>query len=403
MEKGINLSRFKIYISNIFKEFRKKPDMLTEIAEFKKTRKNIASIITTNYDCLIEEIFEFYPLIGNNILLSNPYGSVYKIHGCVSDPSKIVITQDDYQKFDRKYELIKAQLLSIFIHNPIIFIGYGIGDTNIKKLLKTIFTYVDPNSEDALKIRNNFLLVEYKKDSISNEVIEHDIDIEGFSTIKINKIKTDDFREIYRNLSSLVLPISAMDVRKVQNIVREIYSGGDIEVNITEDLEELNNSDKIIAIGSKKTVKYEFQNKSEMLENYFKIIDESNSQILGLINKYSIQSNQWFPVFGFSSILKTIDKVQELKKNQKDKLNRTLDTIKSSKHSSQNNYTTIKEIYEDATITPTNKLDAIFWAVMNDTLPHREIENHLREYKEKKDTPYRKLLCAYDYKVYGDS
>ena len=30
----------------------------------------------------ILKIFDFSPLIGNDILLSNPYGSVYKIHGC---------------------------------------------------------------------------------------------------------------------------------------------------------------------------------------------------------------------------------------------------------------------------------------------------------------------------------
>ncbi|MDI5499114.1 SIR2 family protein, partial [Salmonella enterica subsp. enterica serovar Montevideo] len=130
-----------------------------------KTRKNIGSIITTNYDQLVENIFDFNPLIGNNILLSNPYGSVYKIHGCVSDPNNIIITGEDYANFDNKYELIRAQLLSIFIHNPIIFIGYSISDKNIKYLLKTIFSYVDLNTELAKRIKDNFLLVEYEKDS----------------------------------------------------------------------------------------------------------------------------------------------------------------------------------------------------------------------------------------------
>lgn len=42
---------------------------------------------------MIEEMFSFNPLIGNDILLSNPYGSVYKIHGCISAPDKIIITE----------------------------------------------------------------------------------------------------------------------------------------------------------------------------------------------------------------------------------------------------------------------------------------------------------------------
>jgi hypothetical protein len=122
-------------------------------------------------------------------------------------------------------------------------------------LLKTIFTYVEPNSEDANRIRDNFLLVEYEPDSNSIEICEHDIDLEGFSTIRINKIRTNNFKEIYTALSDLVLPISAMDIRKVQNVVKEIYAGGSIKVNITEDLDSLDNSDKIIAIGSTKTNK----------------------------------------------------------------------------------------------------------------------------------------------------
>lgn len=136
MANGKNLSRFKIYLSQLLSELKYKGLKKGEISELKKTRKNIGSIITTNYDRLIEDTFEFRPLIGNDILLSNPYGSVYKIHGCVSDADKIIITNSDYNFFDEKYELIRAQLLSLFIHNPIIFLGYNIGMTILKKYLK---------------------------------------------------------------------------------------------------------------------------------------------------------------------------------------------------------------------------------------------------------------------------
>lgn len=36
----------------------------------------------------------------NDILLSNPYGSLYKIHGCITQPDKIIITTDDYKMFE---------------------------------------------------------------------------------------------------------------------------------------------------------------------------------------------------------------------------------------------------------------------------------------------------------------
>ena len=139
MQKGINISRFKLYLADLLRTAEIKESALDEIAELKKARKNISSVITTNYDTMIEQLFSFNPLIGNNILLSNPYGSVYKIHGCVSQPEKIIITEEDYEEFNCKYELIRAQLLSLFIHNPIIFIGYNIGDKNIKDILRQYF------------------------------------------------------------------------------------------------------------------------------------------------------------------------------------------------------------------------------------------------------------------------
>lgn len=398
MSKDRSISRFKIYVASLLEKLDIKEEKQDEIAELKKARKNVGSVITTNYDLFIESVFDFHPLIGNNILLSNPYGSVYKIHGCASNPLKIIITDKDYSNFNQKYELIRAQLLSIFIHNPIIFLGYSIGDENIKSLLKTIFTYVEPNSKEAKKIRDNFLLIEYEQDSFSTEVLEHDIDIEGFSTIRINKIKTDNFVEVYRGLSNLTLPISAMDVRKVQSIVKEIYSGGSIKVNITEDLEALSNSDKIIAIGSSKTITYHFQTAPELIANYFSVMDESNYQLIKLINKYTIQTSQWFPIFGFYSICQEVNEASRLKIQQESKIN-TL--IKSMPSACKKNHNSIDSIFEDSKITASNRNNAIFFSVATKVIGVEEIESYLRNYEDKNCTDYRKLLCVFDFVKYG--
>jgi len=392
MKNNLKISRFKIYLSQLFSKLEYKEEMLNEIAELKKIRKNIGSIITTNYDKFIEETFEFKPLIGNNILLSNPYGSVYKIHGCVSASDKIIITENDYKIFLDKYELIRAQLLSLFIHNPIIFMGYSITDENIKNILKTIFTYIEPSSQEAEKIRRNFLLVEYEKKSISEEVLEYDINMEGF-TVRINKLKTDNFLSLYTALSNLNLPVSAMDIRKVQNIVKEIYSGGDIKVNITEDLDNLHNNEKILAIGSRNTIVYKHQNTSEMMSNYFKIIDEANIQILDLIDNFKIQKQQFFPIYGFYSINTNIKSFDKLKKQQKKKL--------ESAFTYQNSHERIEDILIDNSIANSHQENAIGWSVINDKIRLEELKRYLEEYENKEETGYRKLLCAYDYKKYA--
>lgn len=399
MCSGKSLSRFKIYISKLLSELEYSSEESVELEELKKARKNVGSIITTNYDKLAQDIFEFNPLIGNDILLSNPYGSIYKIHGCIDDPSKIIITHSDYQKFKEKYELIRAQLLSLFIHNPIIFFGYNVGDENIKEILKTIFTYVDPNSTTAIKIRSNFLLVEYEAHSANEDIVEHDIDITGFSTIRINKIKTDNFSQIYKALASLTLPISAMDIRKFQSVAKEIYTGGNIKVSFTEDMDSLNNSDKVVAIGSTKTIQYEFQTTSEMMSNYFKIIEEENSQILNLINKQRIISTQYFPIYGFSKICAEIQEESRLKIQQKDKLEHLIGGMREN---CKNEHSSIRDIINDENISATYKNDAIAWGIWHSKLPNNEVIDYLKNFENKRVTAYKKLLCIFDYKQYAD-
>ncbi|MEJ6062960.1 SIR2 family protein, partial [Aliivibrio salmonicida] len=333
---------------------------------------------------------------------SNPYGSVYKIHGCCIDPSKVIITEEDYSQFNDKYELIRAQLLSIFIHNPIIFMGYGIGDDNIKSLLKTIFTYVESNSADAERIRNNFLLVEYERDSLSHEISEHDIDLEGFSTIRINKLKTDDFNEIYTSLSNLNLPVSAMDIRKVQSIVKDIYSGASddgssIKVNITEDIDSLNNSDKILVIGSAKSITYEHKNASSFMSDYFEIVEESNHHLIRLIDKIKIASSQWFPIYAFDLIYSDLENSAVLKDQQLRKID---DNVSGLPSTVETTHMCLQGIFDDDSVTRANELNAIMWSVWHDKVPLDEVEVFLKQMPDKKGTGYRRLLCAYDYKRY---
>jgi len=402
LKEGSETSRFKLYIAKLLSSLDYIEDKVEELNEFKKTRKNVSSIVTTNYDELIESTFDFIPLIGNSILLSNPYGSVYKIHGCIQEPEKIVITSTDYEYFDAKYELIRAQLLSLFIHNPIIFIGYSIEDKNIKKLLSTIFTYVNPKSEIAEKIRNNFLLIEYEEGSSNTLVTEYDVKLEDFPLIKINKLKTDDFSTLYQSISELHLPISAMDIRKVENIVKELHEGGEIKVHITEDLDKLSNADKVLAIGSSKTIKYEYQTANEMMKNYFDIVEEANKQLLSLVDKHRITSTQYFPMYAFALINENISLSEHLKSQQKNILENALDKLGVT-FNAINKVTTIEAILTDENISQSRKDDAIFFSIMNMYIEPDDLEGYLKKYENKSTTGYRRLLCAYDLIKYGEN
>lgn len=398
MRNNVSSSRFKIYITQLLKEITFREDKNGELELLKFSRKNIASVITTNYDDLIEKVFEFEKLVGNDILLSNPYGSVYKIHGCCSDASKIIITQEDYEAFDRKYELIRAQLLSLFIHNPIIFLGYSVTDENIRKILRTIFSYVEPNSEQASKIRNNFLLVEFDSGSNNKEVTDHEIVIDEFNTIRINKLKTDDYSAIYHAISELVLPITALDIRKVQNVVRDIYAGseaGAVKVSITENLDELKNSEKILAIGSQKTIQYHFQTAPELMSNYFKIVAENNKQLLLLIDKLKINKGQYFPAFAFAKICPDIKFIEELKERQVIKIGEIQEALTERVKIKYDSFNAIK----GSDVVESSKFSCLIWNYINGNISHEEVRDILINFDDKNSTDYRKLLVLYDYYI----
>lgn len=240
--------------------------------------------------------------------------------------------------------------------------------------------------------------MEYGKDVDNKDITEHDIVLNDGLTIRINKIRTDNFSNIYTSISNLHLPVTALEIRKVQNVVKQIYAGGDIKVSITEDIDNLKNGDKVLAIGSKKTISYHYETAPELLFNYFKIIEESNSQILNLIDKYRIQSTQYFPIHGFETINPDIKSLARLKKQQLDNVRNGMDRINNA---SKKQHTSIDDIISDETIRPSYKSNSIIWNTYNDNIPLDIIETYLKENASVTDTDYRKLLSVYDLKKYA--
>ncbi|HBT5783524.1 TPA: SIR2 family protein, partial [Klebsiella pneumoniae] len=234
------------------------------------------------------------------------------------------------------------------------------------------------------------------KDSRSTAISEHDIYIGNATTIRINKIKTDDYASIYKSLSDLILPVSAMDIRKVQKVWNEIKSGGEIEVKITEDLDQLKNGQMVLAVGSHKRVKYEFQTKPEMMQDYFKIVEEANKQLIILLNKQKIQSSQFFPIFAFSEICPELDNIELYKDQQRRKLADHFE--RTSANNCNNTHSTISEIIEDKTLSFSKKDDCIFNSYYQNKIKTEDVKAFLVNFEDKNSTSYRRLLCLYDFK-----
>jgi len=405
------ISRFKLYLASLFKDvnIRENQQITDELNLFKNASINIGSILTTNYDTFIEDnLKEFSPLIGNDIILANPYESVYKIHGSVTHPEEIIVTENDYKKFDKTYEILKAQILSLFISNPVIFLGYSLDDTNIKSILKTIFTAVPFSSEYQQKIKHNFLLVQRDKNSKNHEISDYSIVLDETITVQISRVKTDDFSEIYKSIADLSLPISIKKLKQMQNISHDFMTKIDTpylqDIELFNKVENTPNNKAAVALGNH----CDFYNVKNFIEQYFDIVD-SKEEYLNLdnaIEKNTISSSQWFPIYGFMEkqgiSSEKSKKLKKLGENQDNKLNEKLKKYNKNSlvEKNEKSYNTIASIENDNNICKTNKYKLIFVNVYNDIIKLDDLKNYLIEYSEKNKSYYKELLSLYDFKKY---
>ena len=75
--------------------------------------------------------------------------------------------------------------------------------------------------------------------------------------------------------------------------------------------------------------------------------------------------------------------------------------LESIKGSCKKSHSKVEDIINDTDISVSNNANAIFWSICKDKLPLDDVERYLRNYQDKTETDYRRLLCAFDIKKYG--
>jgi len=208
----------KMKIDNGLQAYKELPSLI-------RNQNKFAGIITTNYDEVLEDVFkEFSVLIGqDSLLVANSLNifEIFKIHGCCSKPDSIVLTEKDYNDFDKKLKYLSAKLLTIFVEHPIIFIGYGMGDVNIRNIFCEIAECL--TSEQLEKIKDNFIFISPafgKTESYSRNTLTW-----GRNSIVINEFVLEDYEIVYQALSQIRSSMPIKLARKLQDMVcRFVYS-----------------------------------------------------------------------------------------------------------------------------------------------------------------------------------
>ncbi|WP_281658230.1 SIR2 family protein [Halobacillus sp. Cin3] len=164
---------------------------------------NPHAVITTNYDTLIEKLLTNYKVvIGQQVIKrkeATEIGHILKVHGCMTNPSEIIVSSEDYKIFKEKQKYLIAKLLTYFLEHPVIFLGYSINDSNIKNILSDVAEIIN---EDGDEVVNNIWFIDYKEDikSDDNPPMDKTIDLGESKSIRVNYLQLNNFKPLYDSL-----------------------------------------------------------------------------------------------------------------------------------------------------------------------------------------------------------
>ncbi|HVS92334.1 MAG TPA: SIR2 family protein [Mucilaginibacter sp.] len=175
-------------------------DLLSRISHFKE-------IITTNYDCLIENS---YTNRANVIRSDNdvPYfqnlkPSIYKAHGDIHCIEKIIITKNDYAKFYniQRDKPFWVSILDILTKRNLLFLGYSFEDENIWSWFDLIDNAIETHRKERFLVAPGWTPLKIKQ--LQDKSITYiDLDAEAFLVKLDQEIKLNLAADLENGLVS---------------------------------------------------------------------------------------------------------------------------------------------------------------------------------------------------------
>lgn len=119
-------------------------------------RLPIDTVWTTNYEQLLEKAYEQagrrveVKLSIENLAQARKGRDVtlYKMHGCVTQPHNAVLTKQDYEVYDVTRRLFTDSLKGDFIEKTLLFIGFSFADPNVERILAKVREQLGQNRRD---------------------------------------------------------------------------------------------------------------------------------------------------------------------------------------------------------------------------------------------------------------
>ena len=262
------------YIIQTLKNTFTRDFLSTETHKIISQIPHFRNIITTNYDSLFESVYGSGKL---NVIFSDnhtPYidtkkVNLFKIHGDLSNPDSIIITESDYNNFfskDTEQNTIWSVIKGIIATKSILFIGYSLEDTNVEVVFNKIREKIGENRKECYFVAPN---ISTTKSIKLNKANIHPISLTGEKlfeelieylkkNIKKNFENKDISSEVYSEfignfgLKSEIEVDSSIEKNIVKNLTGIEGKGTKIEMlfSVSDSFEGINKLKGLISTGS---------------------------------------------------------------------------------------------------------------------------------------------------------
>lgn len=404
-----NINPFKFYVSTLISSRGYNSCYTLEKEKFQRLSKYVSNVITTNYDTILDENFTNFTVKTGEVEMLNSrlynIQELYKIHGSILKPETIIFTSNDYDELEKKQKYLIAKLLTTFIEYPIVFMGYGINDSDINSILSDIKNCLSAENLEAMSKKMFFVnFVAPGKEAIHSRIIQD---------IPMTQIDLNDYTVIYDALTEVKTKYEIGFIRRISESIAKLMYSENIDENTVRvtQIDKADDSDLAILIGSTNSilkVGYSTMNVDQIYEDIFRennnydatqIIENTlpalrsklgtikNMPLYKLLRSYSKELPDWL---NEKKMKKVTDFFTLSRGCRSDKLN----------YEHKTNYRTIYEIelkYGD-------DVNSIIHNVLvnAENFTNSELKDFLDRYwdKAKSKTTIKKIVTIYDFKAF---
>ncbi|WP_298758945.1 SIR2 family protein [uncultured Psychroserpens sp.] len=286
----------------------------------------VSGILTTNWDDFLEKSFgDFQVQIGQKEAIFADYksiGELYKVHGCISRPESLVVTQKDYDDFIANNYYLNAKLLTIFADFPILFMGYSLSDPNIELILKNLISCLDKDFIHTQKLQGRLFFVEWSSEPTTPRIEQATYTSDSI-TIPLTKLTIHEYSSVWEVLSQLPRTLPVKLLRQLQGMVFDFVSTATptrkVLVHGVEDLNKIEDLEVVVGFGTISKMQEKGiigLNKKDLLRDIlFNDLHPHNYQeIVEKLLPSVVKKNVYVPFFKYNRETGNLNKNNSLKK-----------------------------------------------------------------------------------------